>query len=77
MPNVSKSESQQVLEEIKSELSFDLVDQQEQEGLGISEMGVNLKDIVLKKISELQPKIQQFSIPRHLLSSMMQAKSCI
>lgn len=74
MPNVGKADSHEVVSELQSEVNMVL---EEGEVWGLGEMGLNLKELMARKIGEFQPKIQQFSIPRHLLSSMMQAKSCI
>ena len=74
MGSMSSPNSQQVVSELQSEVKLVL---EEEEGWGLGQMGASLKEVVGRKIGEFQPKIQQFCIPRHLLSSMMQAKSCI
>ena len=50
---------------------------EEEENELMKELGPSFKDIVIKKVQELQRKTKDFLIPQRLMMTMMQAKASI
>ena len=75
MGSVTKPENHQILEEIREQMDYP--ENEELENGFIKEMGPGFKDIVIKKVAELQKKTKDFLIPQRLMMSIMQAKTSI